>query len=192
MPYYIWWLKDNIDRVLSRISKSLGLNHIIDVKSFDQKVDRFLEKIVGKYDFILHRSRDYLNWRYLDPRAGDYKVRVAEENGVIIGYCVVSINKIQNYHTGHIVDLLTLSGRLDVAETLLVSSLRFFEQEKVNRVIYQVIQDHPYEALSIRYGFKRGKKMPSIFYGFFGEQNLELETIPPHRVYFSMGDMTEM
>ena len=117
---------------------------------------------------------------------------MVEENGQIIGYSVVRINKNAVYNRGYIVDLLTLPNRLDVAESLLLAALSFFKEEKVNLVSYQVIKNHPNESLSLRYGFKRSNKTPHMYYNYVGEQMLQLETIPPHKIHFSMGDMTEI
>ena len=79
-----------------------------------------------------------------------------------------------------------------MAESLLISAMSFFKEEKVNIVRYQVIKGHPFEALSQRYGFRYQKKNPLMFYNYLGEEKLHLDRIPIKRVHFSMGEMAEI
>jgi GNAT superfamily N-acetyltransferase len=188
---YGWKLKHYIERArsspLKQLDPRIGISEVI---VFDSKIVGFLEKVNEYYDFIMHRTRDYLNWRYCDPRAGNYNVRVAEENGHIIGYGVFRINKLEDYHTGYIVDLLTLPERVDAAEVLLNYCLAFFRENGVNEVVCQVIENHPYEELFNNYGFHGEEGNRRVFYNYMGEDDLGLDRIPPDRVHFSFGDLT--
>jgi hypothetical protein len=157
---------------------------------FNEKIDRFFEKINKYYDFIIKKNRDYLNWRYCDPRAGKYVIKLAEDNEQILGYAICRINKLEEYHTGYIVELLTIPDRLDVAETLLLSSLQYFNAEDVNEVCHQLIKGHPYETLFNKYGFHGGEGGRRVFYNYMGEDKLDLEGLSPEKVYFSFGALT--
>jgi len=66
---------------------------ISDIDHFDKDIDDFWEEVSKHYDFIIERKRDYLNWRYCDTRAGDFVVKQAEEDGRILGYVVLRINR---------------------------------------------------------------------------------------------------
>ncbi len=49
----------------------------------------------------MERNRDYLNWRYCDPRAGGFLVTQAEENGRLVGFSAPKINHYDpNYPVG--------------------------------------------------------------------------------------------
>ena len=95
--------------------------HVHKIHSFDARIDIFWEKISDQYNFIIERRKDYLNWRYCDPRAGAFVIKQAEDTGgSILGYCVLRINRyIQDYPIGYLVDLLTLPDRMDVADKLI-------------------------------------------------------------------------
>jgi GNAT superfamily N-acetyltransferase len=186
-----WKLRHIIERVRSSPIKSPNLDiQISQIKQFDQRIDTFLEQINESYDFIKLRTREYLNWRYLDPRAGNYQVHAVEENGHIIGYNVLRINKLEEYHTGYFVDLLTLPDRIDTAEALLLDGLGFFKDNQVNHVLCQVVENHPYERLFTRYGFYGGEGNRHIFYNYYGDNDLGLENISPYKFHFPFGDLS--
>jgi GNAT superfamily N-acetyltransferase len=188
---YRWKLRHYLEQVRSSPIKQPNPDmQIFEITHFDLKINSFIEKVNERYDFILHRSRDYLNWRYLDPRAGNYQVRVVEENHLITGYSVLRINKLEEYHTGYFVDLLALPDRLDTAEALLLDGLSFFRDNQVNLVSYQVVEKHPYERLFEKYGFYGGEGNRHIFYNNFGDDDLRLENIPPEQIHFPFGDLT--
>ena len=160
------------------------------VSRFNEKIDKFFEKINIYYDFIINKNRDYLNWRYCDPRAGRYEIRIVEEDGDIIGYGIFRINKLSDYNEGYFVDLLAQPDRLDAAEALLLSGLVYFNENDVNAVSYQVIKGHPYEKLFNRYGFHGGEGERRVFYNYMGEDRLNIENLSPEKVHFSFGALT--
>ena len=58
------------------------------INEFHGEFDDFWERILPNYDFIGKRDAEWLNWRYCDSRAGDYKIISAEKGSEIVGYCV--------------------------------------------------------------------------------------------------------
>jgi hypothetical protein len=57
-------------------------------------VDDLWRQVSNRHDFIVERRRDYLNWRYLDPSAGQYVIKQAEsDEGRLLGFCVLRINR---------------------------------------------------------------------------------------------------
>lgn len=163
---------------------------ISPVKEFDGRIEKFIEKINKSHVFLIERTHEYLNWRYCDPRSGDYDIRIVEEEGDIAGYCVFRINRIEEYHEGYIVDLLTLPGRLDLAEELLLSGLHYFKENGVNVISYQVVKGHPYERLFNRYGFHGGEADRRVFYYKQSDEDINIENISPETIHFSFGDIT--
>ena len=163
---------------------------IVDINFFDSRVDYLLEDVSRNHDFILYRNHDYLNWRYCDPRGGDYILKVAESDNKVIGYIVLRINKLESYYHGYIVELVNCHSRMDVAEALLNSSLQFFKENEVNAVSYQVIRGHPHEALFAKYGFSGGEGERKVFYNYTGLEKVTFESFPRSRVYFSFGALT--
>ena len=88
--------------------------------AFDARTDAFCAKASEAFDLIQYRDRLYLNWRYLDPRGGPFVVRVAEEDGELLGYAAISMAG----HQAKLADVLTLPGRDDVARTLVSDAVQ--------------------------------------------------------------------
>lgn len=188
---YRWKVRHLIERVRSSSLKPRESDlEVLGVKLFDHTFEGFLEKVNFGHDFIKQRTCEYLNWRYIDPRAGNYQVRVVKDKDEIVGYSVLRINKLEDYHTGYFVDLMALPDRVDVAEALLLDGLGFFRDNSVNLVEFQVIENHPYERLFNRYGFFGGEADRFFFYGFYGGDITSFEDISPERFHFPFGALT--
>ena len=84
------------------------------IDEFDRAADAFCASALVQFEMVQLRNREYLNWRYCDPRAGDWRVAVAESEGVMAGYVVYRPSS----HRAILADLLTLPERLDVAAPL--------------------------------------------------------------------------
>ena len=187
---YLWKLKHTLKQTLRSPPISInGKLEIKDIDVFDDRFNNFLEEINTKYGFIKERSQEYLNWRYLDPRGGSYKVKGAVEDGEVLGYSVLRINKIEPYHTGYFVDLLTLN-RLNVAEALIQDGLDYFDENNVNQIVCQVIEEHPYEELFNRHGFSGGENSRMLFYGYYDSDEAILNTVTPSKFHFPFGALT--
>ena len=116
---------------------------------FDDRIEGFFDKAARPFDFVVVRTRDSMNWRYCDPAAGRFTVRVAEQEGRLLGYLVFKIMESE----GQIADLLALPGRTDVVRSLVEDALRLFREAGVERVTCWMIARHPYNGILRRYGF---------------------------------------
>jgi len=92
------------------------------VEVFDERVDDLWSRARSHFLFGVVRSSTYLNWRYADPRAGDYQILAAQEGKQWLGYLVLRASE----KTGYIVDLLALPNRMDAVESLLSAALDRF------------------------------------------------------------------
>jgi len=171
-----------------------GLN--IDVAgNFDSRIDEFWERVSDHHEFIVERSRDYLNWRYCDSRGGGFIVKQAEEDGRIVGFIVLRVNRIQfEYPVGFIVDLLTLPGRVDVADSLVGDAVEHFDSQNINLINYLVVKSHPYEKMMKRHGFLDSRVKPHLFYRSYGEEDEigKIRTAPADKVHFAYGDIDSL
>lgn len=144
------------------------------------------------YHFIIERDRQYLNWRYCDKRGGDYKILQASEGERVTGYIVLRLNTInKEYPRGYIVDLLTLSGRLDVANALIRKAIDFFTDKGVNIVQALAINGHPYKDLLERNRFVNGMAKYYLSYRVIKPEKAikEFESTPPEKLHFMFGDL---
>jgi GNAT superfamily N-acetyltransferase len=159
---------------------------------FDDRIDALWERVKDSHDFIVERRKDYLNWRYCDKRAGDFAVAQAEDGaGAVPGYAAFRINRfIATYPVGYIVDLLTLPGRLDVADALAEEATRFFDGAGVNIVNAQVVKGHPHEGVLSRYGFLDSQIDINLFYQENADATRmkEIANSPPERIHLTWGD----
>ncbi len=166
--------------------------HIGKITHFDERIETFWREIKNYYQFIIERSRDYLNWRYMDPRGGDYLVKIAEADEKILGYMVLRINKRQmDYPVGYLVDLLTLPGKLDVANALVEDALNFFDANNINMIMCLIMKNHPYKAILKRHGFIVRREAIPLFYREYEEigELRKLKTSSPGRIHFTYGDL---
>jgi predicted N-acetyltransferase YhbS len=168
---------------------------ISEKSKFDDRIDKFWEEISKHYSFIIERREDYLNWRYCDPRSGDFIIKQVEGDGQILGYSVLRINRSRSdYSVGFIVDLLTLPHRLDVADALVSDATRFFDSNDINIVNCQVVKNHPHTKVFKRYGFLNSRIDLHLFYlqvGMLDEMN-KLKKSSASKVYFSYGEIDSL
>ncbi|OGQ04928.1 MAG: hypothetical protein A2026_08940 [Deltaproteobacteria bacterium RBG_19FT_COMBO_46_12] len=166
--------------------------HVVEMTHFDERMEGFWEEIREHYSFIIERSQDYLNWRYGDPRGGDYLVKSAERDGNILGYMVLRVDRYQqDYPVGYMVDLLTLPNRLDVAMALVGDAVNYFDGHGINMIFCLVIKNHPYEVILKRNGFITKRERVPFFYREYAEveELRKRETRSPSRIHFAYGDL---
>ncbi len=164
---------------------------IYKINRFDKRIDDFWSIASNHYDFIVERRMEYLNWRYCDPRAGEFVIKQAEENGHILGYSILIINKfIEDYPIGYIVDLLTLPDRFDALEALVSDAVRYFDSNDINIINYQIVQDHPYEIVFKRHAFldSRVKLLIGLELRNMEKELKELEKSHANKIFLSWGD----
>ena len=148
-------LRIRLETVLNRIGhrpywRPVRLDwSITTLERFDERIDEFFDEAARPFDFLLVRSSGYMNWRYCEPAAGRFTVRVAEQEGRILGYLVFKISE----GNGYITDLLALPERLDVVRSLIEDALRLFHEAHAELVSCWMITRHPYNGLLRRYGF---------------------------------------
>lgn len=120
------------------------------VDAFDERIDSFWPLAAAPFEFIVERTRDQLNWRYADPRAGRFSIRLAERDGQLLGYAALRLS----HDRGYIADLLTLPERLDVAGALLADAVVTLAALSVSRIDWWVNVRHPYQELARERGFE--------------------------------------
>lgn len=187
-----------VSKIANKISNITIGNTVSDnlkislIDTFDGRITGFWNELAGHYCFIVERNQRYLNWRYCDPRIGKYVVKIVEDDSKIIGYSVVRINSyVGEYPIGYIVDLLALPGRLDAAYALAADAVRYFDENKINLVNYQVVKDHPYEKIFESLGFLDSHLMVTLFYIASDiDENIDvMKRCKPEKIYFSYGDL---
>jgi len=191
-------LLNKIKNFFIKSPKKISDIKISEINNFDHRINEFWDEISDQYDYIIVRDMEYLNWRYCDPRGGDFIIHLAEDNDIILGFSVLIINRYKNdYPVGFIVDLLALKDRLDVVDSLLSKAVDYFDANNINIINYQIVKNHPYEAIFKKHGFVDSRIRTYIFNDFEGDEELKekyenLKKSPANRVYYSYGDIDSL
>jgi hypothetical protein len=119
------------------------------VERFDERMDEFAVRAAESFDFIQLRDREYLNWRFCDARAGTFAARLAEEDGEVLGFCVVKASS----GRGYIADLLALPGRTDVVGSLIGDAIRLVRDAGGYGLDCWMTKRHAYTAILREHGF---------------------------------------
>lgn len=164
---------------------------IVGIDKFDDSINVFWEKVKPHYNFIVERPCSYLNYRYCDDRAGNYRVVVAEDDGGILGYLVLMVNRVREYPSGNILDVLCLPGRLDVVDALVKDAVMFFEGEDVNVIRAWALEGHPYLEILENNGFLASiSEPPALFFNLrdVGDEWDVVQKSVVDKIHLQMGD----
>lgn len=102
LKWALWrleWYKTKIDIENISFKDFLGFEKI---DKFDEKFDRFRDRVIDQYSVILDKDSIYMNWRYINNPLKSYKAFYRKKNSKIISMGVVS----QNGTTAKLVDLI--------------------------------------------------------------------------------------
>jgi hypothetical protein len=162
------------------------------VEKLDDNADVFWEQVSNGYDLKTVTDSKYLNWRYGDPRSGDFKIYLTYDEENVVGYLVLRVNKSrEEYSVGFIVDLLSFDDRVDVVDALLAKAMMYFDENDVNIVNFLAVKGYKFDNSLMKYGFFDSRWNHSIYY----HQPLGvdvLETVVSsgsERIHFCFGDL---
>jgi GNAT superfamily N-acetyltransferase len=162
------------------------------ISVFNESTDALWEAVKDSYSFIVEKKSDYMNWRFLDKRGGEYIVLVAERNERVYGYIVIGKSIDTEYGEGYIMDLLTLPHRIDVAGLLISEAIDVFEDMSVNAVHYRASKDSRYIDSFYEVGFLSAPRIMDTFIPseFYDSKSLEEEfrAASSKRLHFNYGD----
>ena len=163
-----------------------GAWSITTLERFDDRIGGFFDQAAEPFDFVVVRGKDYMNWRYCDPAAGRFTVRVAEQDERILGYLVFKVTE----GGGYVADLLALPGRTDVVRSLVEDALGLLREASVELVTCWMVSRHPYNAILRRYGFIDSRRDVGFGYEPVGPDCADLEFLddPRARIHLTHGD----
>ncbi len=127
--------------------------------AFDERIRGFAAEASAPFWLIVERTPEYLNWRFADARAGAFTIRLAEANGLILGYLVLRMSGSR----GYIADLLALPDRDDVVASLVEDALVQFRASGVSSVECWSTRSHPYREVLGRHGFDEKRRTMQFY-----------------------------
>lgn len=161
--------------------------------SFPDDIGIFSEQSAQRYDNILVRSEEYLEWRYIQ-NPDTYTILLARNKaGATVGYMVTKVGFYSDTRVrsmvdtlaGFIVDFLTLEDDKGIFKKLLLASLKDFLQSRVNFVSTWTIKGSFYDKLLLKFGFiPYGKATLICYQNELGSQVINKN----YKWHFTMGD----
>ena len=161
---------------------------VSQVDRFDRRADELSARAAEEFDFITDWSCKYLNWRFCDPRAGDFTAMTFEADGELLGFIVTKVEGAR----GSIAQMLALPGRADVAQVLLRAASVQLRDAGVAVIQCALPMVHPYGDLVRRAGFIDSRR-DMVF--TVGRRNLGYwDTLsflhdPDARIHVMLGDL---
>ncbi len=158
------------------------------VAAFDERVDALWEAASKQFRLMVVRRAAYLNWRYADLRGGNYTIKVAEQDGRILGYVVSRLS----HGRGFLADLLAVPDRKDVVRSLVAESIGDLYKKGASEVECWLPEYHPYWDAVSRYPFEHKRR--SIHYGIAPSKEYESDVSIAFRedkkaaIHITMGD----
>jgi len=138
-----------------------GQYTVREVACFDERIDGFLPEATSPFDYALLRTREFLNWRYADARAGLFHIKLAELGGRIAGYTVLR----ETGGRAYLADLMALPEHLEAVRALARAAMAHFRRAGASRVECLIAANHPYRKPLASAGFvgRRRRKTPLTF-----------------------------
>lgn len=161
-----------------------------EIRSFDDRINDFWNKISNDYNIIVVRDKEYLNWRYVDVPNSDYAIYVTEEEGKICGYIVLGCRNENNLAWGHIHDIIALTGRKDIIQCLIAKAVEYFKAKGVDVIFSKMVANEAYRKSFLRNGFIPRFMFKGRFIAYNASTELSDEFLKnPKNWFIQQGDL---
>jgi len=180
--------------LLSMILRFMIILH--SPKSLSEKVDIFLvsefpkdietlsQRASIKYNWILERSKQYLDWRYIE-NPDSYEIFVAKVDNKTLGYVVTKPGLWRELKVLYIADYLMLPGRESAFDEVLSSIIKRARIQEMDMISCWSVETSEYTQLLKNRGFLRFRDVPVICYANeLGKQVLHTD----YKWHFTMAD----
>jgi len=161
------------------------------VERFDSSADELWEKAKDIFNISVKRDSAYLNWRFLDRPDQKYFAFGAYESGELKGYVILKLYKDSKILKGHIVDILSVPGRADIASFLVERALVFFAENRTDIESSWLHGADRYSSILKEKGFEEVRPRPLICRLNFDKEKYQ-KALDGGNWYFTMGDTTEI
>jgi hypothetical protein len=84
-------------------------NRCIRIDNFDSDIDKLMDQITQRTNFLVYKDYKYLNWRYTKRPNKNYKFYITKTDDEITGFMVISNYDDRKYLKTHIVDLQAIN-----------------------------------------------------------------------------------
>jgi hypothetical protein len=85
--------------------------YINEIVEFSNEYNNLGFEFARRYDFIVNRNKDYLNWRFIKNPVNKYHILEYRKENILKGYCVYKLYKDELYFID-IVDILAIDNNI--------------------------------------------------------------------------------
>jgi hypothetical protein len=162
------------------------------ISNFDERIDEFCARVSNRFEIIVVRNKDYLNWRYSTVPGIKYSIYIAEDGGFVRGYIVFRYHYEGRKKMSVIYDLLTESE--EISHHLLSRAESDCRKDDVDYILWSGIADKTYLRAYKNRGFvsvpfKNGQK----FLVYSSDPNIPKHFLMNSSNWFiQMGDSDEL
>ena len=142
-----------VRRSLGRGTEAIGGMLLESTMSFTPEVDGLGRLAAEEFDLMIVRDHRYMNWRYADPRAGDFIIRTARRNGRLVGWMVHKQEDREGSRFLNIVDALADPGSPEAISVLLMDAISLAEETGIETILCCLPDGHPYARSLADVGF---------------------------------------
>jgi GNAT superfamily N-acetyltransferase len=135
---------------------------------FDERIDALCAAALSEFDFAVARDRAWLNYRYADPKAGRFAIRLAFRGQSLAGYAVLTVAR----GKGFVADTLVLPGDRDALDALIEDAQAWFAARDIGRVRCWLPTHHPYRDAFESHGFGALRDIGMLNPGRFRDTDL--------------------
>ncbi len=117
------------------------------------------ETVADRFGSCLHRSADYLNWRYFADPLCRYQMVTLRCQGALVGYAVYA-------HLGADAVIADLFGLLETADirVLVAEIIRRLKKQGTMTLSVSILRSHPWGGVLQQLGFKSRETCPVVVY----------------------------
>lgn len=126
---------------------------ITKIESFDDRINDFWAEFSKDYDVLVTRTKERLNWRYVNPPNKEYTIYLAERDEKICGYMVLGCRETRNLLSGYILDLVVPLNKIEILHCLVSRAIAEFKESGADIIFFTMIGDNRYYKILKRNGF---------------------------------------
>lgn len=122
--------------------------YINEIKEFSSEYNDLNLKVASKYNFIVNRNEDYLNWRFVQNPVNKYHILEYKRENILKGYCVYKLYKNKESYFIDTVDILAVDKYIFselILKVILEAKKRqikyvniWMEDEELKNLLYDV------------------------------------------------------
>jgi len=159
-----------------------------EIPYFDHRIDSLWDKAQERYEIMLVRNQQFLNWRYAYKPEDPHTILIAEQGNDLLGYIVLNVKRLQDATVGFIMDFLALEASIDAL--LGKAALQYLLSQEVDYALCRVLREDPVSATLRRYGFWERPEFPPMHgvYHLFSTEVDEQCLRDPQNWHLTYGD----